>query len=398
MYVDQGNVLLTGCLLTFNVGTRDAGGIFANRETTLTIEDSTLNGNLSLGHGGGIYAAGGALSLTDCALNGNQARGHGGGMYNHAECRLLRCLFMDNVAGGQGGAVSSGGSPTVFNACRVIRNRAGDVGGGVLNGSGVMIMANSLLSENSAASSPSTFGNYSGGQMALINCTLFVNPVGDRQAVIENYSGTGSVINSVVWGNGFRSIDDRGESFMVRYCDIEGGYGGEANIDVDPMFLDPDAGDFRFASGSPCIDAADNAGVPRDEFDLDGDGDTEEPIPFDIAGLPRFVDDPDTDDTGRCGDPCVMPIVDMGAYEFQMGTGGCTRNPAWLCDGDVDGDGQVNPVDVGLVQAAFCAGETCSGDALCQYDLDCDAQVNPVDAGIVQSLFGICDAPRDVCP
>ncbi len=65
------------------------------------------------------------------------------------------------------------------------------------------------------------------------------------------------------------------------------------------------------------------------------------------------------------------------------------------CDGDMDGDGQVNPVDAGLVQAAF--GSTDRGD-LCRYDLDCDGQINPVDSGIVQSLFGTCEEPRNVCP
>ena len=52
------------------------------------------------------------------------------------------------------------------------------------------------------------------------------------------------------------------------------------------------------------------------------------------------------------------------------GEQGCVRDPDWICDGDVDGDGQVNPVDSGLVQAAFCSGEGCTEEALCQYDLD----------------------------
>jgi hypothetical protein len=78
-----------------------------------------------------------------------------------------------------------------------------------------------------------------------------------------------------------------------------------------------------------------------------------------------------------------------------IGAGGCTRDPAWQCDGDVDGDGQVNPVDSGLVQAAF--GSTDEQD-VCNYDMDCDGQINPVDAGIVQSLFATCDEPRNVCP
>jgi len=65
-----------------------------------------------------------------------------------------------------------------------------------------------------------------------------------------------------------------------------------------------------------------------------------------------------------------------------------------MCDGDTDGDGQVNPVDSGLVQAAF--GSTDAND-LCSYAIDCDGQINPVDSGIVQSLFGVCQDPRDVC-
>ena len=72
----------------------------------------------------------------------------------------------------------------------------------------------------------------------------------------------------------------------------------------------------------------------------------------------------------------------------------CIRDTRWLCDGDTDGDGQVNPVDSGLVQAAF--GST-DEDDLCQYDLDCDGQINPVDSGIVQALFGTCEAARCAC-
>ena len=75
--------------------------------------------------------------------------------------------------------------------------------------------------------------------------------------------------------------------------------------------------------------------------------------------------------------------------------GGCTRDPQWQCDGDVDGDGQVNPVDSGLVQAAFGSADD---QDLCNYDVDCDGQINPVDSGIVQSLFGACDPPRETCP
>jgi hypothetical protein len=75
----------------------------------------------------------------------------------------------------------------------------------------------------------------------------------------------------------------------------------------------------------------------------------------------------------------------------------CTRDPDWVCDGDVDGNGTVNPLDVGAVMSAFCTAGLCPGEDLCQYDLDCSGAVNPTDAGIVLSLLGTCNAPRPPC-
>ena len=83
---------------------------------------------------------------------------------------------------------------------------------------------------------------------------------------------------------------------------------------------DDEFGDLRLTPGSPSIDAADNT-VPG----LIG-------ITVDLDGNPRFVDDPDTKDTGN-GDP---PIVDMGAYEFQATT----------CPWDLDGNGSVGLSDL----------------------------------------------------
>ena len=107
--------------------------------------------------------------------------------------------------------------------------------------------------------------------------------------------------------------------------------------------------------------------------------------------------------SGTIGQPDAGTAMTGADFELTGGfwaappasSGGCIREPAWICDGDVDGDGQVNPVDSGLVQAAF--GSTDETD-LCQYDVDCDGQINPVDSGIVQSLFGTCNEPRDTCP
>jgi hypothetical protein len=91
-------------------------------------------------------------------------------------------------------------------------------------------------------------------------------------------------------------------------------------------------------------------------------------------------------------------VLSGGFWSLPVPSAGCVRAPAWICDGDVDGNGAVNPVDVGLVQSSFCTPDDCDAQDLCQYDIDCNGAINPVDAGIVQSLFGACDPPRDVCP
>jgi len=83
---------------------------------------------------------------------------------------------------------------------------------------------------------------------------------------------------------------------------VQGGTGetwfGEGCIDADPLFADADG---RLSLGSPCIDTGSNAALPPDTADLDGDGDTTEPIPLDLDGNARIFNG----------------VVDMGAYELQ---------------------------------------------------------------------------------
>ena len=98
----------------------------------------------------------------------------------------------------------------------------------------------------------------------------------------------------------------------VSYSCVQGGKPGEGNIDMDPLFLDPNGpdgligtpdDDLRFGRQSPCFDGGDDGVLPLDSADLDGDGDTSERTPLDLAGNPRSYGD----------------WVDMGAYEYTPG-------------------------------------------------------------------------------
>ena len=85
------------------------------------------------------------------------------------------------------------------------------------------------------------------------------------------YVETGSnptFTNSILWNNiphvHPSLIANFGGVPSVTYSDIEGGWDGEGNIDLDPLFTGPENGDFTLQEGSPCIDAG--------LADLDGDG------------------------------------------------------------------------------------------------------------------------------
>ncbi len=149
----------------------------------------------------------------------------------------------------------------------------------------------------------------------------------------------------------------------MSFSNIEGSFPGTGNIDADPLFVDPDNGDFRLLPGSPCIDAGDNTAVPGE-------------ITTDLDGNPRFVDDPDTPDCqqapGTCGDP---PVVDMGAYEFQA---------APPCPWDLNGDGVVNVLDLIELVMSFGPCEDCPAD------FDDDGFVNVLDLITLIMNFGPC--------
>ena len=273
------------------------GFIFYELDTPTTVVDGFTITN-GLGHpGGAIYAYYfSSPTITNCIITGNTGDAGGGGGIYCAMCfsTITNTIITENTAIGNGGGVYiEGGNPTITNSL-ISGNTADSVGGGVYSSWSSPTITNSTIAGNTAANL--AWGAYFGGES---------NP---------------TITNSVVWGNGSEQLYiDQSSALVVSYSNIQGGWLGTANIDDDPLFVDPDNDDYRFSPGSPCIDAADNTAVPKG-------------VVTDLEGNPRFVDDPNTKDTGN-GDP---PIVDMGAYEFQ----------ALPCPWDLDSNGSVGVGDL----------------------------------------------------
>jgi parallel beta-helix repeat protein len=349
---------VTNCTFTGNSADWEGGGMYNYSYSSPTLSNCTFSGNSADGHGGGMYSyLYSSPTLSNCTFSGNSAN-YGGGMYNYSYSSptLTNCTFSGNSAGSNGGGMDNydssptlsnctfsgnsanygGGmfnlnssSPTLTN-CTFSGNSAGSNGGGMYNYSSWPTLSNCTFSGNSASSGGGIY-DYWYSWPTVTNCTFSGNSANyDGGGMYNDYHSSPTMSNCILWGNiapsGSQIHDDPGSMSVITYSDIQGGFTGTGNTNSDPLFVrnpspgadgvwgtpDDDYGDLRLQPNSPCIDAGNNAAVAADTLDLDGDGNTAEPIPFDLAGGPRFWDYPGKADTGSG----TAPVVDMGAYEM----------------------------------------------------------------------------------
>ena len=254
--------------------------------------------------------------------NGMGSEGGGIYMYYNSNPTILNCIIPGNAAfggDGGGGIFCALANPTITN-CTITGNTAG-AGGGLFLMMSSPTIRNSVIAGNTAAS-------FGGG----VYCDTESNP---------------SITNSILWGNGPQEIFvEAAANPVLSYTDIQGGWSGIGNVNANPLFADPANGDYRLSTGSPAIDAGDNTALPIG-------------IITDLDGNPRFVDDPNTPNTGVPGNG-FNEIVDMGAYELQ----------GEVCYADCDQSGALDVFDFLCFQNSFVAGEP--------YACDCDITPTPV--------------------
>jgi hypothetical protein len=244
-----------------------------------------------------------AITLSSCrydsAVEGLTLTGGTTGIYIYDSCpAITKCNIINNKGDGIKWWPSRGCMYPLIANCFI----AGNEGDGLnLERTFYPIIVNCIIAGNLR------FGVY-GPRAVLRNCTI----VGNRWAGVAYYET--SIANCIVHDNNDPEI--RGLT-TVSYSNVKGGWAGTGNIDADPCFLQPgywDAngawitGDYHLLLASACIDAGDNGSIPADSEDLDRDGNTVEPIPWDFDADARIVD----------GDNDGNSIVDMGAYEFSM--------------------------------------------------------------------------------
>jgi len=242
----SGSLTLFNCLfsnniyLSFGIG---AGGIENNDE--MILYNCSFNNNFGT-YGGGIRnSCSGTSMLYNCSFNGNTTFDSGGGINNGGYLILYNCTFSDNFTHCDGGGISSSGSSSILNVynsvfsgnisqmnggaiygwgdivnCTITSNRAKNRGGGIATETGDIIVNNTILWANTAEQ---------GNQLALSgSCACMYVPY--ESPICDCHCGTISFQNSNIQDG------DTGIYKEFEECKIEW---LNANIDVDPCFVEP---------------------------------------------------------------------------------------------------------------------------------------------------------------
>jgi len=317
---------MTDCIFAANSTGGDGGAIFNDAGQWPAISECTFTDNTAI-NGGGMYTS----SMSDladtfegfvrnCTFSGNVAEQDGGGMYlfgppprdgwdeYDAEDAITvaptDCTFTDNQADRGGGMCVGVDAESAWlpNVARCyFRGNAARLGGGIFSERllphdweprGESMVTNCVFADNAAEEAGG--GMYSLWVSPLLtNCTFSGNMATNSGGGIANFeSASPVVLNCILWADLPEEIANLDGTSMptVLFSDIEGGYAGDGNIDLDPLFVNPATGDFRLQPVSPCIDTATSDGAPE----------------TDIMLIPR---------PQGAG-------VDMGAYEFAASRGG----------------------------------------------------------------------------
>ncbi len=290
IYNQNSSPVLQNCRFTTNFSKSNGGAIY-DLDSCSTVESCTFSKNAADKDGGAIChetktADVPPSRITGCAFSENRAENDGGAIChtvinpNPFSPILDQCTFTQNRATHSGGALAGGGFAKnclfvenvadvdgggVFVAsatdCRFEKNFAKRNGGGLCNG----FATNCLFIDNTA--------QVDGGGMCwsgAVNSTFFGNTAqGNGGGVYDRYSVF--LTNCIVWGN---SAEKEGQAIYpvhaeaprVTYSCIEGGYTGEGNIDMSPLFVNPGEGDVSLQTGSPCIDAGTAKDAPTTDI------------------------------------------------------------------------------------------------------------------------------------
>ena len=295
------------------------GAIYASNSPRVECDGAMLgrteDGNHAAADGGALYLSGSTFNAENCLFLDNEAATNGGAISAYTSTLALQARFAATVRAPIGprtptapqatGCNPADGPCSAFfeNVADSDGNSVGD-GGAIYNNDGTFTLKHTALYTNTAYRGGAIYQTGTNAGAQVENTLIYSNTVGialgagirtaggtfsvTHVTIADNVGGAGysqsgtasEVHNSIAWGNtagGFLG------TFTSATCNID--QGNNAGINVDPRFVDAVNQDFHLLGDSPAIDAC-------------------------LTGLT-----PDLDNVYR---PAIH-AYDMGAFEYPYG-------------------------------------------------------------------------------
>jgi len=239
----------------FTIINGSKSGILCDSSSSPTLKNLRITNNHS-SYGGGIGCLNNSSPfINNVTLIGNNSE-YGGGIYcwNNSNPHLRNVRITGNFATDGGGLTCSESSNAILENVLIVQNEAA-------YGGGVEIIFNSSPTFNNVTIA----NNLSSLSIGGIFCNSCLNPI---------------LTNSICWDNPidavyFAPLNTR-NSITVYYSNIEGGRNGirdnnygtvhwlAGNINANPLFQNPNTGNYHLQVGSPCIDKGDSTSTFND--------------------------------------------------------------------------------------------------------------------------------------
>ncbi len=263
--------VLAGLTITGGLGegypNNRAGGVTCRDNSSPTIEHCLIRNNAA-GGGGGIYAKDSAPLVTDCKIQNNQVEFRGGGIYCHlAPMEIARCTIVDNIAAFGGGITCNDCMPQIHE-CDIRGNYGSTGGGGIVCAAANPSIVNCMIVENDGGAAGGGFSLAQSNPL-ISNCTIANNIVSSSGGGAFFSESSPTFVNCIFWGDAGGEFDVYSGTPTANYCDIQGGFSGQGNIQNDPRFVAPATGDFHIQPTSPCVDRGTAMTAPSIDFDGD---------------------------------------------------------------------------------------------------------------------------------
>ena len=274
MHLTPSSVTITNCTFRNNAASYGGGGVFSMLGDGPILDNCIFTRNSGgyverenshpqiFGGGGGMYNSQNNSTLTNCTFIENYAPTDGAGMYNQiCNATLTNCIFRSNSSGivavdansvifkhGAGGGMYSNKCNATLTNCIFTANSTKEQGGGIESTQSNLTLTNCTFSGNSAYND--FFGSCGGGidslgedTIILANCTFAQNSALRGNSLCDYNLGPSNIelINCILW-DGVGAIwhlswdPDYDSTITITYSNIQGGWSGDGNIDIDPCF------------------------------------------------------------------------------------------------------------------------------------------------------------------